>query len=96
MLEREEGLRLRVDPPDLALVAADFERDAAVLEREAAGLEREEPLAERADPLALVLDPEPFDDLVLLCPLREPGLLVAIRNPSPNNRGHPLLSDVPV
>jgi hypothetical protein len=79
LLERAAELRLRVDPPDLALDAAVFEREAVDLEREAADLDAD-------DPLALVLDPEPFD--LLLCPLRELGLLAAIRHPS-SNRGHP-------
>jgi hypothetical protein len=55
--------------------AEDFERDEPPEERDDAL--RDVPLAEREDPLAVAREPEPFD-LLLLCPLREPDLLLAI------------------
>jgi len=69
LLEREALARARVD-------ADDFERDAPSEER----VEplREAPLDEPEDPLAFVFEPEPLDDLLLRCPLREADLLLAI------------------
>jgi hypothetical protein len=55
--------------------AEDFERDEPPEERDDAL--RDVPLAERDDPLAVACEPEPFD-LLLLCPLREADLLLAI------------------
>ena len=67
--DSEALLRLRVD-------ADDFERDDPPEERDEPL--RDPPLAERVDPLALVFEREPLDELLLLCPFREPDLLVAI------------------
>jgi hypothetical protein len=55
--------------------AEDFERDEPPEERDDAL--RDVPLAKREDPLAVACEPEPFD-LLLLCPLREADLLLAI------------------
>lgn len=55
----------------------DVERDEPPEERDDA--RRDVPLAEREDPLVLACEPEPFD-LLLLCPLREADLLLAIAN----------------
>ena len=72
LLEREALLRPRVD-------ADVFERDDPPEERDEPL--RDEPLAVREDPLAFVFEPEPFDELLLLCPLREADLLLAIPHP---------------
>jgi len=51
----------------------------ARLEREALlRLRVDEPPLEREEPLALVFEPEPLDELLLRCPLRELVLLLAI------------------
>ena len=72
LLAREALLRLRVE-------ADDFERDEPPDERDERGDPlRDAALPERADPLAFVFEPAPFDALLLLCPLREADLLVAI------------------
>jgi hypothetical protein len=55
--------------------AEDFERDEPPEEREASP--RDVPLAEREVLLAVACEPEPFD-LLLICPLREADLPVAI------------------
>jgi hypothetical protein len=73
LLEREALLRLRVD-------ADDFERDGPPDDREEPL--RDAPPPERDDPLALVLAPEPFEELLLPCRLREADLLLAIPHPS--------------
>jgi hypothetical protein len=78
LLAREALLRARVD-------ADVFERDERPDERDAL---RDEPLAVRADPLGFVFEPEPFDELLLLCCLREVDLLLAI--PDPLVEGIPL------
>ena len=68
-VEREALLRARVE-------ADDFERDEPPEERDAPL--PDPPLPEREDRLAFVFEPEPFDAELLLCPLREADLLVAI------------------
>lgn len=73
VLEREALLRARVD-------ADDFERDEPPEERDEPL--PDPPLAEREDLLAFVFEREPLDELLLLCPLREADLLVAIRDTS--------------
>ena len=76
-------LRLALPPPrELELLRLWGARFAARLFAPLL-VEREEPLRDaalrgREDPLALVFDPEPFDELLLLCPLREADLLAAI------------------
>jgi len=64
-----DPLLLARDPLRPRVAAVAFEREEPL---------REAPVPEREDPLALVLEPELFDDLPLLCPLREADLPVAI------------------
>jgi hypothetical protein len=78
LFEREALLRLRVD-------AADFERDEPPEERDEPL--RDGPPLEREDPLAVVFEPEPFDGLLLLRPLPEAALPLAI--------SHPWIEDIP-
>ena len=75
--EREALLRARVD-------AEDFERDEPPEERD--DPLRDEPLAVREDPLALLFEPEPFEEPLLLCRLRDADLLLAIPDPSLSSR----------
>jgi len=84
LLEREALLRPRVD-------ADVFERDDPPEERDEPL--RDEPFAVREDPLAFVFEPEPFDELFLLCPLREADLLLAI--PSSFSRGDTYRFELP-
>jgi hypothetical protein len=73
-LARLWGLRFEREEP--------VEREEPLLEREAVLRPRvEADDFEREDPLALVFEPEAFDELLLLCPLREVDLLLAILAP---------------
>ena len=64
-----DPLLLACDPLRLRVAAVAFEREEPL---------REAPVPEREDRLALGLEPELFEDLLLLCPLREADLPVAI------------------
>jgi hypothetical protein len=74
LLEREALLRLVVDAEDLERGEPLKDRDEPL---------RDAPPPEREDPLASVFEPEPFDDRLLLCLMREVDSLLAIRHPSP-------------
>jgi hypothetical protein len=76
LLGREALLRRRVD-------ADDFEPDEPPEERDEPLLDALPP--EREDPLARFFEPEPFDEPLLLCSLREADLLVAILTPPLEN-----------
>lgn len=75
-LERDEPPEERDEPPEEREEPLRDEalRDEALRDE----APRDEPLREPEDLLAPAFDPEPFDELLLLCPLREPDLLVAI------------------
>ena len=82
--EREALLRPRVDAEVFVRDDPPEERDEPLRD---APLAREEPL------LAFVFDAERLDELLLLCPLREAGLLLAI--PDSFGRGRPCVFGLP-